>query len=691
MEAELARFYEDPADTPERCDELLRLLLRLHPANDVRWKAIQAAWKRASAIDKSAQWLKNRARKLEAQDAHSARGACDVGHPAQEAVEKRPDPPSGAASETDRVKELMILALNDQLDHGGSGASGEGLMGAMAKAFGDSFDDHAFHTACEFGRLQNVKMLKECASIDVNFRSGDCSTPLLIAAQNNHLEVCKALIGMDSIELNCRWAGNGCDTPLILAARNGQKELLKALLVRRADANLHNSVGDTALHVAASSGDSSSVQLLLASAASADAQNRKGATPLDVAVDSEVVKLLSESRQIQTLVDSNLASHKVAAAHASAAVWAAQADGRSDFGWELQQRCFRQSPFVWHHHKGLVVDKCEVGFGLKTRLPIQAQEAVLAECAGIPWTLKEIRDPEWVAEYLSGRQQAVNTVPGQEAVPLGAMLEGLWPRTAADLGMALATFPEPVQKVVADAGDPAQEGAMALARCSCNSHHDGTHLSVAFANHSCSPNCEIRGRYHVQLYATRDIKPGEELTIPYLRLTNLLQPRLVRSAVFERVWGSACACARCVSASDECEDDSFYPLLQAIHGQLHEAGAADFFGLASKLAQGELIDMCEPWKTNLAHMVLQDAMQSRLEGRPECAVSPAVLQHLLQAMVAASISLKDIVGESKLLKPYCKTVRQLERLCEEAGGATPEDLLAALQQVHSLESALSGA
>merc|ERR1712216_788880 len=114
-----------------------------------------------------------------------------------------------------------------------------------------------------------------------------------------------------------------------------------------------------------------------------------------------------------------------------------------------------------------------------------------------------------------------------------------------------------VQKVMSIAGTSAQE-PMDLARSSCNSFHDGAHLSVAFFNHSCSPNCEIRGRYHVQLYATKDIAVGEELTISYMRLGNLLQPQPIRSSIFKDTWGSACSCSRCAAGSDEQNDDAFF-------------------------------------------------------------------------------------------------------------------------------------
>jgi SET domain-containing protein len=41
---------------------------------------------------------------------------------------------------------------------------------------------------------------------------------------------------------------------------------------------------------------------------------------------------------------------------------------------------------------------------------------------------------------------------------------------------------------------------------------NGTH----YINHSCEPNCYIKILYgHIQFYALRDIRPGEEITLDY--------------------------------------------------------------------------------------------------------------------------------------------------------------------------------
>merc|ERR1712216_472176 len=178
------------------------------------------------------------------------------------------------------------------------------------------------------------------------------------------------------------------------------------------------------------------------------------------------------------------------------------------------------------------------------------------------------------------------------------------------------------------------------------------------------------------------------LTIPYFRLSNLLQPQPVRSQIFKDTWGSACACVRCASTSGEGCDDSFYSVINTLQQKLHAGSEADFLLLASQLLQGGLVDMSEPWKANLTHLVLQDAIESRLQ--IGWITSAGNLLPLLEGLLAAFVSQKAIVGESKLLKPLCRTIIQLEVLHGQTGGPPLKDTVSVpLQQMHSLDRVLS--
>jgi uncharacterized protein len=41
------------------------------------------------------------------------------------------------------------------------------------------------------------------------------------------------------------------------------------------------------------------------------------------------------------------------------------------------------------------------------------------------------------------------------------------------------------------------------------------HNTARYINHSCAPNCEVRGRSRLWVYAIKNIKPGDELTYDY--------------------------------------------------------------------------------------------------------------------------------------------------------------------------------
>jgi SET domain-containing protein len=41
------------------------------------------------------------------------------------------------------------------------------------------------------------------------------------------------------------------------------------------------------------------------------------------------------------------------------------------------------------------------------------------------------------------------------------------------------------------------------------------HNTARYINHSCAPNCEVRGRSRLWIYAIKNIKPGDELSYDY--------------------------------------------------------------------------------------------------------------------------------------------------------------------------------
>jgi len=81
-------------------------------------------------------------------------------------------------------------------------------------------------------------------------------------------------------------------------------------------------------------------------------------------------------------------------------------------------------------------------------------------------------------------------------------------------------------------------------------HDDGLHHFSVFYNHSCEPNCEVRGKHNMEIFANRDIEAGEELCISYFgnedpRAPSLDWPAQLRTVAMRKGWGVECGCTRC--------------------------------------------------------------------------------------------------------------------------------------------------
>jgi hypothetical protein len=78
--------------------------------------------------------------------------------------------------------------------------------------------------------------------------------------------------------------------------------------------------------------------------------------------------------------------------------------------------------------------------------------------------------------------------------------------------------------------------------------------NISRINHSCSPNCVrvqklVGGKQHMDVFAVRDIEPGEEFTISYVGDMYVCQPRIDRQARLSR-WSFACSCSVCSIPED---------------------------------------------------------------------------------------------------------------------------------------------
>ena len=146
--------------------------------------------------------------------------------------------------------------------------------------------------AAESGNLAEVRALL-ASGVDVNSRAKYDATPLLIAAQENHLDVVLALIGAHA-DLQARTSDLGV-MPLDAAADRGHDAIVRALLAADADIDAAENDGTTALGRAAQAGHDDVVRTLVGAHARLEPRNAMGATPLFVAIGDghlDVVKTL---------------------------------------------------------------------------------------------------------------------------------------------------------------------------------------------------------------------------------------------------------------------------------------------------------------------------------------------------------------------------------------------------------------
>ena len=117
-------------------------------------------------------------------------------------------------------------------------------------------------------------------------------TPLLVAAQFGHKDVCELLLANGS-DLEERMPDT-LGTALHFAAGYGHQSLLDLLLFHKADVNSRTRTGSTPLHCASQAGHFASVVALLQAGADPMLPNDQGALPIHVAAQNnqpEVVRV----------------------------------------------------------------------------------------------------------------------------------------------------------------------------------------------------------------------------------------------------------------------------------------------------------------------------------------------------------------------------------------------------------------
>ncbi|MEO7106432.1 MAG: ankyrin repeat domain-containing protein [Rhodoferax sp.] len=134
----------------------------------------------------------------------------------------------------------------------------------------DSKGNPALIAALREPSLKVVSALLENPLIQIEVRSAQDESPLMIAALKGDLEICKQLIARDADVNKPGW------TPLHYAATGGHLDILRLLLDNNAYIDAASPNGSTPLMMAARYGTIDSVQLLLDAGADPTLKNIQG-------------------------------------------------------------------------------------------------------------------------------------------------------------------------------------------------------------------------------------------------------------------------------------------------------------------------------------------------------------------------------------------------------------------------------
>lgn len=131
-------------------------------------------------------------------------------------------------------------------------------------------------------------LIKHGANVNTNSYIG--TTPLMLAASNDHLNIVKVLI-KNNAEVNVQnETGSTC---LIEASSKGFNCILKYLIDKKASIDTANNFGETPLMLAVKNGHASTVKILLKKGAKIDIKNKKGLTAFNFSHHCEISDLLS--------------------------------------------------------------------------------------------------------------------------------------------------------------------------------------------------------------------------------------------------------------------------------------------------------------------------------------------------------------------------------------------------------------
>jgi uncharacterized protein len=139
----------------------------------------------------------------------------------------------------------------------------------------DSEGRHGLHIAMMEGSLKVAKTLLDLSGTQVDTRSKNDETPLMIAALKGHTPFAKRMIARGADVYKTGW------TPLHYAATGGHVEMIKLLLENHAYIDTESPNKTTPLMMAAQYGTAQAVKLLIDEGADISLKNDIGMTALD--------------------------------------------------------------------------------------------------------------------------------------------------------------------------------------------------------------------------------------------------------------------------------------------------------------------------------------------------------------------------------------------------------------------------
>jgi ankyrin repeat protein len=145
----------------------------------------------------------------------------------------------------------------------------------------DSEGRHGLHIAMQEGAFKVAKTLLDLSGTQVDTRSKNDETPLMMAALKGHTAFAKRMIDRGADVYKTGW------TPLHYAATGGHVEMIKLLLENHAYIDTESPNKTTPLMMAAQYGTAQAVKLLLDEGADINLKNDLGMTALDFSRQAE--------------------------------------------------------------------------------------------------------------------------------------------------------------------------------------------------------------------------------------------------------------------------------------------------------------------------------------------------------------------------------------------------------------------